>query len=117
MPDMIHSADALTHISEIRVPDAVERMRILMRDGGDPGPGKSVYNFMNIGDLRQQNRLRIAARFGSVVAGHRLSELVTLLLMIEGFKVSCRPPARRRCRRARWAWSSWSWCAAAGRTG
>lgn len=92
LPDMIHSADALTHISEIRVPDAVERMRILMRDGGDPGPGKSVNNFMNIGDLRHQNRLRIAARFGSVFAGHRLSELVTLLLEIEGFKVACSPP-------------------------
>lgn len=93
MPDLLTATGAYVPISEISRPGALDRIRLLIRDGRDPGPvGGSDGAPVTLEGLIAYERLRIRDRIGALFTGHAMAELVGALLRLDGLSVSVGRP-------------------------
>ncbi|WP_411839989.1 restriction endonuclease [Paracoccus sp. ME4] len=94
MPDLLYSLSARQRVARIERNDALERVCALLAGRPDPGPAGAAFTGLpdDGEELDRILRQRIAARVGSVFAGHGLAELVGEILRVQGFEVRVSPP-------------------------
>jgi len=93
MPDLLTATGAYVPLTEIARPGVLDRLRLLIRDGRDPGPiAASGEAPITLEGLIALERARIRDRVGALFTGHAMAELVGALLRLDGLSVSVGRP-------------------------
>ena len=93
LPDLLTAIGAYVPLTEVTRAGALDRVRLLIRDGQDPGPlGGSGEPPITLDGLIALERTRIRDRVGALFTGHAMAELVGALLRLDGLTVSVGRP-------------------------
>ena len=95
LPDMIHSMGANWTVCEITRNGSLGRIEEILRSGRDPGPVGQVVDMPGSSGPRNLARLQrnqILSHIGAVFAGHAMADLVSAVLVAQGYRVLISPP-------------------------
>jgi len=93
MSDLLTVTASYVPLTEVTRPGVLDRVRGLIRDGRDPGPGGAILTGpASLEVLIGSETLRIRDRIGAVFTGHAMAELTGALLRAQGLSVQVGTP-------------------------